>query len=614
MRIITTALYLVLFAGAEVQTAATTSDQYAIFSINVQDFSYPERSMATVKRILDIHERGRIPVDFYLTTTMTDLFEQMDPALLRRLRTSAVASVSYHVRPPKPHYSNYDWAGLGAKTATEQYATIMNYETHGLDLTTGLPTRANGGYKKLTELMGYAPWAGSAQSDDAVGQQAALVFKNLGGRFRVRHGRTSNLGDKQDGVYLRPEHYDLLLFQTVGQDAGVVVENAIAGSRSAAGGRAPYFVGIKMHDNDFFAEDSAWVTVYLNGPRRPPFAVNRKSALLSDGAQAAMWAHYEATVAYVAGQQARIRAVGLPQVWELLHPAAVGAGSPASMVYLSGTMHIESNRLRWPNVDRLLSFFARATQAGRVGNQTGAMKWSVGADIGWLQGEPRAAEVITKLEAMGVEMDIHAHGFADRASCAARITQLGGHPNRVSSGNLTSEVDRLRLPVADASGATWQAEVLYGIVTQSGHGPGVDDRAYGLWRPKSGAEWKTHDPRGSLIAMGGGPRSLSGATALIERLKTGTGAAPVYSSTIMVHPDSLLVVDSNDGIEQIAAWAATAGLNGNVRWATVSETAAAWLAAGGVASRVEDLTALALEFRDGEEDAAEDQPGEQQRP
>lgn len=576
----------------QVRAAVAPTDQYAIFSINVQDFSYPERSIATVKRILDIHERARIPVDFYLTTTMTDLFEQMDPALLQRLKSSAMASVSYHVRPPKPYYTNYDWAGLGAKTAAEQYAAIMNYETHGLDLTTGLPTAANGGYRKLTEVLGYAPWAGSAQSDDSVGQQAALVFKNLGGRFRVRHGRVANLGDKQDGVYLRPEHYDLLLFQTVGQDAGVVVENAVAGSRTAAGGTAPYFAGIKMHDNDFFAEDSAWVTVYVNGPRRPPFATSRKSALLSDEAQAAMWTHYEATVAYVAAQAARIRAVGLPQVWDLLHPTAGGTSAAPSMVYLSGTMHIESNRLRWPNVDRLLAFYARATQAGRVGSQTRAMKWSVGADIGWLQGEPRAAEAITKLEAMGVEMDIHAHGFADRASCAARITQMGGHPNRVSSGNLTSEVDRLRLPVVDASGATWQAEVLYGIVTQSGHGPGVDDEAYGLWRPKSGADWKTHDPQGSLIAMGGGPRSLAGATALIERLKTATGAAPVYSSTIMVHPDSLVVVDSNDGIDQIEAWAATAGLNGNVRWATVSETAAAWLSAGGVPSRIEDLTTL----------------------
>ncbi|MBL8214482.1 MAG: S-layer homology domain-containing protein [Bryobacterales bacterium] len=572
--------------------AATPTDQYAIFSVNVQDFSYPERSIATVKRILDIHERARIPVDFYLTTTMTDLFEQMDPALLQRLKTSAVASVSYHVRPPKPYYTNYDWAGLASKTAAEQYAAILNYETHGLDLTTGLPTAANGGYKKLTEVIGYAPWAGSAQSDDAVGAQAALVFKNLGGRFRVRHGRAANLGDKLDGVYLRPEHYDLLLFQTVGQDAGVVVENAIAASRTAAGGTSPYFVGIKMHDNDFFAEDSAWVTVYVNGPRRPPFATNRRSALLSEAAQAAIWAHYEATVAYVVAQQARVTAVGLPQVWAMLHPTAAGTSAASSMVYISGTMHIESNRLRWPNVDRLLAFLTRATQAGRVGNQTNAMRWSVGADIGWLQGEPRAAEVITRLEAMGVEMDIHAHGFADRASCAARITQLGGHPNRVSSGNLTSEVDRLRLPVTDASGASWQAEVLYGIVTQSGHGPGVDDEAYGLWRPKSGADWKTHDPQASLIAMGGGPRTLTGAAALIERLKTASGAAPVYSSTIMVHPDSLVVVDTNDGIDQIEAWAATSGLNSNVRWATVSETAAAWLAAGGVPSRVEDLTTL----------------------
>lgn len=578
---------------------------YAIFSINVQDFSYPDRSIATVNHILDIHERYNIPVDFYLTTTMTDLFEQMSPALLQRLKTSPVASVSYHVRPPKPYHNNYDWAGLGAKSADEQYNTILNYETHGLDLTTGQPTTANGGYKKLSEVMGYNPWAASAQSDASVGNRAALVFKDLGGRFRVVHGRPSNLGDRADGVYIRPEHYDLLLFQTVGQSAQSVIENAVTQAHAAQNARAPYFVGIKMHDNDYFAEDSAWVTVYINGPRRPPFATSRKSALLSDANQAAMWQHYENTVVYVASQSNRIRAVGLPTVWQMLNgatPTPTPSATPTPMptptpgarstLYVSGTMHIESNRQRWPNVDNLLAFFARATLAGRVGSEPAGMKWSVGADIGWLTGEPRAAEVITKLEAMGVEMDVHAHEFADRANCAARITQLGGHPNKVSSGNVVTEIDGLRQPVIGSNGATWQAEILYGTALRPDHSPGSEDTSYGVWRPKSGAEFKVHDPNGNLISVGGGPRTLAGATAIIDKLKTLTGLPPVYSTTIMVHPDTLVNVTTQDGIEQIEAWATAARANSFVKWATLSETAAAWIAAGQVPSRVEDLNTL----------------------
>ena len=263
-----------------------------------------------------------------------------------------------------------------------------------------------------------------------------------------------------------------------------------------------------------------------------------------------------------------------------------------STLYISGTMHIESNRLRWPNVDNLLAFFTRATKAGRVGSEPTGMKWSVGADIGWLTGEPRAAEVITKLEAMGVEMDIHAHSFNDRANCAARITQLGGHPNKVSSGNVVTEIDGLRQPVIGANGATWQAEILYGTALRPDHSPGSEDTSYGVWRPKSGAEYKVHDPNSNLISVGGGVRTLAGATAIIDKLKTLTGLPPVYSTTIMVHPDTLVNVTTQDGIAQIEAWATAARANSFVKWATLSETAAAWKAAGQVASRVEDLNTL----------------------
>ncbi len=579
-------------------TSTTPVSDYGIFSINVQDFSYPEKSIATVNRILDVHEKHNIPVDIYLTTTMIDLFEQLSPQLVQRLKTSPVASVSYHVRPPKPYYTGFDWAGLGSKSTTEQFNSILNYETHGLDLTTGQPTAASGGYQKLKDVLGYAPWAASAQADGGLAQQAALVFKSLGSRFRVIHGRVSNLGDKQDDIYVRPEHYDLLLFQTVGQDVRTVIENGVTQARQAAGAKAPYFVGIKMHDNDFFAVDSAWVTVYVNSSRRPPFNTAKKSELLSDADQQAIWQHYESTVAYVASQQSRFKSVGLPTVWQMLGTTSVPAPAPtpqiATKIYVSGTMHIETNRLRWPNVDKLLAFFERATKAGKVGNQGTAMKWSVGADIGWLTGEQRAAEVIAKLEAMGVEMDIHAHEFADRANCAAQITRLGGHPNKVSSGNTVTEIDALRKPVTGSNGATWQAAILYGTNLNPGHAVGADDKSYGVWRPKSGSEYTVHDPTGNLISVGGGPRTLEGATAIIDKIKSTSGLLPVYSTTVMVHPDTLVVVGTSDGIEKIETWASSAGLSQVVKWANLTETAAAWVAAGGKASRVTDVSTMTV--------------------
>ncbi|NBO65829.1 MAG: hypothetical protein EBU88_13475, partial [Acidobacteria bacterium] len=199
---------------------------------------------------------------------------------------------------------------------------------------------------------------------------------------------------------------------------------------------------------------------------------------------------------------------------------------------------------------------------------------------------------IAKLEAMGVEMDIHAHNFSDRANCAAQITKLGGHPNKVSSGNTVTEIDALRSPVTGSNGATWQASILYGTNLNPGHAIGADDKSYGVWRPKSGSEYTVHDPAGNLISVGGGLRTLDGATAIIDQLKSARGLLPVYSTTVMVHPDTLVVVGTSDGIDKIEAWAAAAGTQSVVKWATLTETAAAWVAAGGKASRVVDVSTL----------------------
>src|SRR4051812_24999196 len=82
-------------------------------------------------------------------------------------------------------------------------------------------------------------------------------------------------------------------------------------------------------------------------------------------------------------------------------------------LYPSCTMHIEPSRRSWPDPDRLIAFFRRATAAGKEGRTQG-MRWSIGADIGWLEGEPRAGEVVRALETLGVEWDVHAHQLADR--------------------------------------------------------------------------------------------------------------------------------------------------------------------------------------------------------
>lgn len=571
-------------AGATEGADATTG--YVMFAINVQDFSYPEMSIATVRRILDIHDAYQVPVDVYLTTTMVDVFAADAPDILERLATSEIASASYHVRPPSPYYTDYDWAGLGALPRSEQEAAVVAYETHGLDLVTGEPTDAPGGYAGLAGRVGYAPYVVGDQSDGALAPAVDSAFRQLGARFLVQHGRATNLGDSRNGLRLRPEHFDLLLFQHVGEKPKKLLKSALAEAQAAEGAIAPYFIGIKMHDNDFFAEDSAWVTNYLMGPRRPPFDPTRKSPLLSEADQAAVWATYEKMVRFVGRKRAAYAPVNAPMVWEMV---GGDPGTATATLCISATMHIESNRQSWPDPDALVAFFERATVAGRTGGQATGLRWSVGADIGWLEGEPRAAEVIRRTEALGVTWDVHAHEMADRADVAAAIAGAGGHPNDVASGLVVTEIDGLRGPLASASGTTWQAGVLWGIVRQPNHGTDSDDFSVGVWRPRSAADWTVHDPAGSLIAVGRGPIDLDGLERLAERISANPeGYPPVLSATLMVSPRQLLVVDSADGIDAIEAWASRVGALRGVRWATIRETADAWVASGSVPSRLED--------------------------
>ena len=570
--------------GGALGGAADAGD-WLTFSINVQDFSYPDLSAATVQRIVELHERYRIPVDIYLTDTMLDLYQTSYPALMAKLTGSPYVSLNYHMRPPKPYYLNYDWAGLAALPLAEQTARIQAYESVVVDLTTGQPTARAGGYQLLRTLPNARPAIVPAfQADEPLLEATAAAFRALGATWSLAHtGGPLNLGDSGRGLFLRPEHHDLKLFELTAQPAATVIDAAFAAAHDAAGARAPFFVGAKMHDNDFFAQKSAWNVVYVDGGKRPPWNPSAKSPLKSGAEQAAQWAIYEGAVQYADAQRRRLGLAASAGIAQLRGSAADAGGA---VLHVSGTMHIESVPTNWPDVDALIDFFRRAVAAGRTASQPGGMKWSIGADIGWLQGEARAAEVIRTLAPLGVEFDVHAHSAADRAACAERITAFGGTPTTVASGLLASEIDSLRSVQVGSGGTRWQAATLWGLVTGVGHGANTDDTAAGLWRPRSSADWKAHDPAGTLVAVGNGGRTLTTAEELAQQVGSGTHVQPVYSTTINVAPKTLTVVGTSDGITQIETWAARVGALPQVRWSSIAGTAAAFQAAGGGPSRV----------------------------
>jgi len=298
--------------------AAPDAEAYALFSINVQDFSYPAESAALVDKIISLHEETGVPVDIYLTDEMAQIYADQYPDLLERLKTSPVVAVSYHFRPPRPYANGYDWLGLKDMSDTELYDTILRYETHAVDPVTGETTDAPGGYQQVANLVGYPPYAASAVTGNpATAAVLVGVYRDLGAQMTLTHGKTLNLGDMNNGLPVRPEHADYRLFEHVGQDAGAAFEGALAQAESAAG-NSPAFVGVKMHDNNFFATQSAWTIVYLGSGKRPPWDTTARAPLLSAEEQAAVWSLYEQTVRYVAAQSGRISAVNVPLVLDML--------------------------------------------------------------------------------------------------------------------------------------------------------------------------------------------------------------------------------------------------------------------------------------------------------
>ncbi len=198
------------------------------------------------------------------------------PRLMGRLQSSALVVQSYHLRPPKPYASNFLWGSI-TNPATDRSALILDYETHGLDLTNGIPTAQPGGYGKLTDLRGYGPVCVGALAPASVATNVYGVLSNLGARMFVQHNPPVNVNTLETTTHLpfRPEHRDWKLIgvwdPTPGDPQPTSLTQALdeAHQTSSAGGRAPWFVGIKLHDNDLFAEQSWWTLVYSNAWARP---------------------------------------------------------------------------------------------------------------------------------------------------------------------------------------------------------------------------------------------------------------------------------------------------------------------------------------------------------
>ncbi len=305
---------------------------YAIFSLNIHDWTHPEESLATVARAVALHEEYEVPLALYMTDPMFRLLEVERPDLLEDIKKSAFVTVAYHLRPPSPYYLDFDWYGLDDLSDKDLYDLIMAYETHALDLETGeyLPNTP-GGYAHMKDVLGYAPLSVGTLASGRVGEMAAKVYRDLGAIFAVRHGGVSSLGDKDRSGFLwyRPEDVDVKIYESARtSSAEAVLEGALAKDPKKA-----YVLGIKYHENDFYLRGTTpWYEVYYEGTekerrageevvlRTPPFAMDQQhvtSILQSTQEQEKDWKIYEDALRYV-GKGDRITPLGLDDLPEYL--------------------------------------------------------------------------------------------------------------------------------------------------------------------------------------------------------------------------------------------------------------------------------------------------------
>lgn len=284
---------------AEPEGTSDAPGPTVLIALDMQDFAYPDEAAAVLEQALDLHEATGVALDVYVTDTVVSAWVDGRPDLLERLAASPVAAVSYHTRPPRPYAGGLDWYGLDALGPDELDATLLAYETHAVDPVTGLPTDAPGGFAGVIATLGMPPVAAAVSVGNPSVAGALLdVYRDLGAVMTTTHGRRVALGEASHGLLLRPETVEIRLWEEVGADPVAVLDAAVDEAVALAGDEA--FIGIKIHDNDFFATASAWTTVYVEDRRRPEWNPDLRASLLGEDERAAVWALYEGLVREVA--------------------------------------------------------------------------------------------------------------------------------------------------------------------------------------------------------------------------------------------------------------------------------------------------------------------------
>ena len=307
---------------------------YILFTLNYNDWTFPDKSIAALEKVIEIHEKYNVPVDIYISDPTFQNLMTMAPDVVEKLKTSSVVAVSYHIRPPMPAYKNFDFLGLEEMSDQERYETLLSYEEHKLDLETGMPILDKpGGYQYLKEIIGYAPITVGIQGVGLIATTMKKIYAEKGATFMVKHtgdldsdsATTKNfkLGEKDGALFIRPEDiafkwYEYAnMYGTDEKAAGKVIEDAILAEDQKD---TSLFINIKMHENNFFSEGNAAMWDVYGKDHKPPFDLSAayEHAFMTDQEIEDQWIFYESAVAYVAHHPEQYTAINSFDLKEMI--------------------------------------------------------------------------------------------------------------------------------------------------------------------------------------------------------------------------------------------------------------------------------------------------------
>lgn len=289
-----------------------TEKDYLLFSLNVHDWVFPEKSAETVLRVIELHEKYNIPVDIYVDDQAFQNYVENYPELIEKLKTSPVVSVSYHIRPPMPMYVGFSSvANLDELHGEELYDVLRSYEEHKLDLETGeIISDQPGGYVFVKDTIGYAPLAvGNVGENNEIDKTLAQIYVEEGAKLAVTHGKDTSLGETTNsGLYLRPEDVEIKWYEympkySVGQvTAESIILQEVAEDTSAS----PLFINLKIHEDNFYTWGTPFLLVYWDSkneknPLEPPYDLSKGvsgTKMKTEDETASQWEWYEEALKY----------------------------------------------------------------------------------------------------------------------------------------------------------------------------------------------------------------------------------------------------------------------------------------------------------------------------